>query len=44
MNTTLSKPKEVPGSLGPNGAAMSTTVGMILGLIRSTRGKVMIAG
>ena len=35
---------EVLGFLGPNGAGKSTTVGMILGLIRPTRGTVVIAG
>jgi len=35
---------EVLGFLGPNGAGKSTTVGMILGLIRPTRGTVTIAG
>lgn len=35
---------EVLGFLGPNGSGKSTTVGMILGLIRPTRGTVTIAG
>ena len=35
---------EVLGFLGPNGAGKSTTVGMILGLIKPTRGSVRIAG
>jgi ABC-2 type transport system ATP-binding protein len=35
---------EVTGFLGPNGSGKSTTVGMILGLIRPTRGWVSIAG
>lgn len=35
---------EVLGFLGPNGSGKSTTVGMILGLIRPTRGGVRIAG
>src|SRR5215204_4221198 len=35
---------EVLGFLGPNGSGKSTTVGMILGLIRPTRGTVKIAG
>src|SRR4051812_26521999 len=35
---------EVFGFLGPNGAGKSTTVGMILGLIKPTRGNVTIAG
>ncbi len=35
---------EVLGFLGPNGAGKSTTVGMILGLIKPSRGSVNIAG
>ncbi len=35
---------EVLGFLGPNGSGKSTTVGMILGLVRPTRGTVKIAG
>lgn len=35
---------EVLGFLGPNGAGKSTTVGMILGLIRPTKGSVRIKG
>jgi ABC-2 type transport system ATP-binding protein len=38
------KAGEVLGFLGPNGAGKSTTVGMILGLIRPTKGTVKIAG
>jgi ABC-2 type transport system ATP-binding protein len=38
------KEGEVFGFLGPNGAGKSTTVGMILGLIKPTRGNVKIAG
>lgn len=38
------KAGEVLGFLGPNGAGKSTTVGMILGLIRPTKGIVKIAG
>jgi ABC-2 type transport system ATP-binding protein len=34
---------EVLGFLGPNGAGKSTTVGMILGLIKPTKGTVVIA-
>lgn len=35
---------EVVGFLGPNGAGKSTTVGMVLGLIEPTDGKVTILG
>lgn len=38
------KAGEVLGFLGPNGAGKSTTVGMILGLIRPTKGMVKITG
>lgn len=38
------KAGEVLGFLGPNGAGKSTTVGMILGLIRPTKGIVKITG
>jgi len=38
------KAGEVLGFLGPNGAGKSTTVGMILGLIRPTKGVVKITG
>ncbi|MCC6704169.1 MAG: ABC transporter ATP-binding protein [Thermomicrobiales bacterium] len=38
------QPGEVLGFLGPNGSGKSTTVGMILGLVRPTRGVVKIAG
>src|SRR5688572_29883408 len=38
------KQGEVLGFLGPNGSGKSTTVGMILGLVRPTKGSVSIAG
>lgn len=38
------KQGEVLGFLGPNGSGKSTTVGMILGLVRPTKGQVHIAG
>jgi ABC-type uncharacterized transport system ATPase subunit len=34
--------REVFSFLGPNGAGKSTTVGMILGLVRPTRGRVLL--
>ncbi len=36
--------QEVFSFLGPNGAGKSTTVGMILGLVRPTRGKALVFG
>lgn len=38
------KKGEIYGFLGPNGAGKSTTIGMILGLIPITRGKVRLFG
>jgi ABC-2 type transport system ATP-binding protein len=38
------KQGEVLGFLGPNGSGKSTTVGMILGLVRPTKGSVSITG
>lgn len=35
---------EVFSFLGPNGSGKSTTVGMILGLVRPTRGRVLVFG
>ncbi len=35
---------EVCGFLGPNGAGKTTTIGMLLGLIRSTRGRIDLLG
>ena len=35
---------EVYGFLGPNGAGKTTTILMLLGLVKPTRGKVMIFG
>ena len=35
---------EIIGLLGPNGCGKSTTIGMLLGLIKPTSGKVMING
>lgn len=43
LNFTM-RAGEVLGFLGPNGAGKSTTVGMILGLIKPTRGSIKIAG
>src|SRR5438105_12514990 len=36
--------REVFSFLGPNGAGKSTTVGMILGLVRPTRGRALVYG
>jgi len=36
------EPGEIYGFLGPNGAGKTTTIMMILGIIKSTRGKVLI--
>ncbi len=38
------RPNELFGLLGPNGSGKSTTIKMILGLLRRTRGKLLVLG
>ena len=42
--TFESRPKEIFGLLGPNGSGKSTTIKMILGLLRPTRGRLVVFG
>jgi len=43
LNLTVGK-GEVFGFLGPNGAGKTTTIAMLLGLVRPTKGRVMVLG
>ena len=43
ISFTISK-NEIIGILGPNGCGKTTTIGMILGLLKPSRGKVLING
>ena len=38
------KKNEIIGILGPNGCGKTTTIGMILGLLKPSNGKVLIDG
>jgi len=38
------RPREIFGLLGPNGSGKSTTIKMILGLLRPTRGRLVVLG
>ena len=40
----LNKENEIIGILGPNGCGKTTTIGMILGLLKPTSGKILING
>ena len=38
------KKNQIVGILGPNGCGKTTTIGMILGLLKPTKGKIIING
>ena len=38
------KKNQIIGILGPNGCGKTTTIGMILGLLKPSKGKVLING
>ena len=43
INFTI-KENEIIGLLGPNGSGKTTTIGMILGLLKPTSGEILIDG
>ena len=43
ISFTLKK-NQIVGLLGPNGCGKTTTIGMILGLLKPTKGKILING